>query len=109
MQALPAILLVICMSLNKESPRFLAKADKWEEATATLSRVRHLPADHPYIRTELADIAEQLEHERLLVGGSSAKDLFRELWMVPGNRKRALISIGLMICQQMTGTNAINY
>jgi hypothetical protein len=35
--------------------------------------------------------------------------LQREMWKVPGNRKRALISIGLMICQQMTGTNAINY
>jgi len=28
---------------------------------------------------------------------------------VPGNRKRAILSIVLMICQQMTGTNAINY
>jgi hypothetical protein len=31
------------------------------------------------------------------------------MFTIPGNRKRALISIGLMICQQMTGTNAINY
>jgi hypothetical protein len=31
------------------------------------------------------------------------------MFTVPGNRKRALISICLMICQQMTGTNAINY
>jgi len=31
------------------------------------------------------------------------------MWTIPGNRKRALISIGLMVCQQMTGTNAINY
>lgn len=26
----------------------------------------------------------------------------------PGNRKRVLVSIGLIICQQMMGTNAIN-
>jgi len=36
-------------------------------------------------------------------------DLQREMWTIPGNRNRALISIVLMICQQMTGTNAINY
>jgi len=36
-------------------------------------------------------------------------DLQKEMWLIPGNRKRALISIGLMVCQQMTGTNAINY
>ena len=30
------------------------------------------------------------------------------MWTIAGNRRRALISIFLMICQQMTGTNAIN-
>ena len=33
----------------------------------------------------------------------------KECWLIPGNRKRALLSIGLMVCQQWTGTNAINY
>ncbi|KAF2703886.1 general substrate transporter [Pleomassaria siparia CBS 279.74] len=108
-QALPALALVGCMLLNKESPRFLAKADRWEEATATLSRIRNLPANHHYVQGELSDMAEQLEHERILIGGSSLKDLLREMFTIPGNRKRTLLSIGLMICQQMTGTNAINY
>ncbi|KAF2876924.1 general substrate transporter [Massariosphaeria phaeospora] len=109
LQALPAILLVVCMFLNKESPRFLAKQDRWEEATKVLARVRNLPTTHEYVQAELREISEQLEHERLLVGGAKLKDLLREMFMIPGNRKRALISIGLMICQQMTGTNAINY
>jgi len=109
MQALPALILCVTMFLNKESPRFLAKADRWDEATRTLARVRNLPATHPYVQEELRDISEQLEHERLLIGGSSLKDLLREMFTIPGNRKRALISIGLMVCQQMTGTNAINY
>lgn len=30
------------------------------------------------------------------------------MWTIPGNRKRVLISIWLTICQQMTGTNAID-
>jgi sugar porter (SP) family MFS transporter len=109
MQALPAVLLCTCMFLNKESPRFLAKQDRWEEAEKTLCRVRQLPPDHAYIKGELRDISEQLEHERMLIGGSSTKDLLREMFTIPGNRKRVLISIALMICQQMTGTNAINY
>ncbi|OSS44515.1 hypothetical protein B5807_10911 [Epicoccum nigrum] len=109
LQALPAVLLVGCMALNKESPRFLAKQDRWEEASAVLARVRNLPASHEYVAAELKDIADQLEHERMLVAGASAKDLLKEMFTIPGNRKRALLSIGLMICQQMTGTNAINY
>ena len=30
------------------------------------------------------------------------------MWAIPGNRKRVVISIRLMICQQMTATNTIN-
>jgi len=57
----------------------------------------------------LEEMAEQLENERRLIGGASFMDLQREMWTIKGNRNRALISIGLMVCQQMTGTNAINY
>ena len=52
-------------------------------------------------------MADQLELERRLTGDATAKTLMKEMFQVPGNRKRALISIMLMICQQMTGVNAI--
>jgi hypothetical protein len=52
-------------------------------------------------------MAEQLEIERRLVGDATTWTLLKEMWLIRGNRKRALISIGLMVCQQMTGVNAI--
>ncbi|PVH69162.1 general substrate transporter [Cadophora sp. DSE1049] len=109
LQMLPAVFMLVGVSLCNESPRFLAKQDNWEKATHVLTTLRNLPADHPYVRMELEDMREQLENERRMVGGASFMDLQREMWLIPGNRKRALISIGLMVCQQMTGTNAINY
>lgn len=109
MQGLPAVLLFCGMLMCNESPRWLAQQDRWEEARATLCQVRNLPTGHPYLEAEFQGIATQLEQERALVGGSGFWDLMREMWLVPGNRKRAIISIILMICQQMTGTNAINY
>ncbi|OJJ59355.1 hypothetical protein ASPSYDRAFT_56960 [Aspergillus sydowii CBS 593.65] len=109
MQALPAVLLLIGMLLCNESPRWLAKQDRWEEARATLCRVRNLPASHPYVENEYQDIVRQLEFERQLIGGSGFIDLLKEMWLIAGNRKRALISIWLMVMQQLTGTNAINY
>ena len=109
MQALPAALLAIGMCFCSESPRFLAKKDNWEQATAVLCRVRNLPADHPYVQAEITEMRAQLEEERRLIGGSSTKDLLREMFTIPANRKRAFISIALMVCQQMTGTNAVNY
>ncbi|CEJ54477.1 hypothetical protein PMG11_00785 [Penicillium brasilianum] len=109
MQALPAVLLFFGMLFCNESPRWLAKQDRWEEARATLSKVRALPPDHPYVEEEFQAIAAQLEQERALIGGSGFWDLMKEMWLIAGNRKRAMISIFLMVCQQMTGTNAINY
>lgn len=109
LQGLPAALLLIGMLLCNESPRFLAKQDNWEEARTVLSKVRALPPDHPYVQAEFQDIVAQLERERELIGGASFMNLQREMWTIPGNRKRAIISISLMIAQQMTGVNAINY
>ena len=109
LQAMPAMLLSIGMFFCDESPRFLAKQDCWEEASAVLAKVRNLPLSHPYVQAELLEMQIQLEEEKALVQGSTWKDLQRETWLIPANRKRAFISIFLMICQQMTGTNAINY
>jgi hypothetical protein len=106
---LPAICLFLGICCCNESPRWLARQDNWEEATRVLSKVSNLPPDHPYIRMELLEMHEQLANEAILIGGAGFKDLMREMWTIKGNRNRALISIGLMVCQQMTGTNAINY
>nr|OQO19490.1 hypothetical protein B0A51_11536 [Rachicladosporium sp. CCFEE 5018] len=109
MQGLPALCMFVCMFFCHESPRWLARKDRWDEASSILSLVRALPPTHPYVAEELTEIQEQLEHERRLIGNATFKVLMKEMWTIPGNRKRALLSIGLMICQQMTGTNAINY
>ncbi|KAL2753090.1 hypothetical protein ACRALDRAFT_2113247 [Sodiomyces alcalophilus JCM 7366] len=108
-QGLPPLLLMISMFLCNESPRYLAKQDKWEEAMAVLSRVRALPPDHPYVAEEFNGIRLAIEEENAILSGSSWLSLQKEMWLVPANRKRALISISLMFFQQMTGTNAINY
>ncbi|KAJ4425197.1 hypothetical protein N0V82_000006 [Gnomoniopsis sp. IMI 355080] len=56
-------------------------------------RTCSLRSDHEYVRGEFQDMSEQLDMERRLVGEATWWKLFKEMWMVPGNRKRALISI----------------
>ncbi|KAI0169981.1 general substrate transporter [Hypoxylon sp. FL1284] len=107
-QGLPALLLFGLMAVCNESPRYLARKDRWEEAKAVLMRIRNLSPDHPYLQDEFQEIADQLDHERRLMGDATFWSLQKEMWLVATNRKRALLSIILMICQQMTGTNAIN-
>ena len=66
-----------------------------------------MPADSEYVQNEVQEMADQLEHERRRTGDATFKTLLREMWTIPGNRNRAIISILLMIFQQMTGVNAI--
>ncbi|KAI1876546.1 hypothetical protein JX265_004072 [Neoarthrinium moseri] len=109
LQAVPAICMIVGMLWCPESPRWTAKMDDWERTTYILSKLTNLPEDHEYIDHELYGMAEQLEIERRLVGDATTWILLKEMWLIRGNRNRALISIGLMVCQQMTGVNAINY
>jgi sugar porter (SP) family MFS transporter len=107
-QALPALLLCCSMLLCHESPRWLARQDRWEDCKRVLARIRNLPPTDQYVVDEFQEIVDQLEKERREIGDATFWNLQREMWTIPGNRRRVLISIFLMICQQMTGTNAIN-
>jgi hypothetical protein len=108
MQALPAVLLFVGMLFCYETPRHLARKGNRAQARLTLASVRNLPLSHPYVEREFGVICDQIDRERILTGGDTMINLQKELWTVPSNRRRALISIGLMVSQQMTGTNAIN-
>lgn len=107
-QGIPAVLLFVLMLISNESPRHLARKDRWEEARMVLRTVRNLPEDHPYLVEEFREICDVLDYEKRVMGDATFKTLQKEMWTVATNRKRAILSIVLMICQQMTGTNAIN-
>lgn len=110
MQCLPPIMLFISMLFLNESPRWLARTDRWEKSGAVLSKIRHLPESHPYIQQELLEMRRQLEEELSSVHGQTGwLSVWKEMFTVPGNRRRAFLSMGLMCAQQWTGTNAINY
>ncbi|KAJ3454146.1 hypothetical protein MRS44_018040 [Fusarium solani] len=97
----------VCVPACNSGPPGCPPYCLWEEAKRLLATLRALPEDHPYIEKEFTDIVNQLQHERELIGDATFWGLMREMWTIPGNRRRALISVALMICQQMTGTNAI--
>jgi MFS family permease len=49
LQLAPGSLLVLLMFLQLESPRWLLKANRRDQAVKTLTRIRRLPADDHYI------------------------------------------------------------
>ena len=63
-QGIPAALLFTLMIIANESPRYLARKDRWEEARSVLVRIRNLPESHPYLQEEFQEIAEtRTKHE----------------------------------------------
>lgn len=98
-----AIILIVGMFLLPETPRFLIKEGKMDRAARSLGILRRLPADHPSIQDELAEIKANHDYEMTL-GKASYIDCFRT-----GMRKRQLTGMGLQALQQLTGINFIFY
>lgn len=91
----------------KESPRWLIKVGRHEEAAATLSALRNLPADHPYVQTEIIDINDQLNREQEATMGAHWTGILRELFFIPANRYRIMLSIFSQLLAQWSGANSI--
>jgi hypothetical protein len=106
-QLIPGAMLMILMSFQTESPRFLAKKGRWEKVRNVLSYIRNLPEDHEYINWEMDTIRGQLENEASGVGlGFGAK--VKQIWNT-NTKGRLLRGMALMMLQNLSGINAINY
>jgi sugar porter (SP) family MFS transporter len=90
-----------------ESPRFLLKNNKDAQATQTLSTLRQLPAEHPYVAYELADIRAQLLREQEASHGNGLFSSLRELVATPSNRYRLMLGLMSQIMGQWSGAGSI--
>jgi MFS family permease len=98
-------LIIIGSFFALESPRWLAKVGRDEQAAANMSKLRKLPLDHPYVRAELIDIHDQLEREREATLGSRFLGPLKELFMLPGNRYRILLGLGCQLLGRKFSSN----
>ncbi|KAJ5212605.1 Major facilitator superfamily domain general substrate transporter [Penicillium cinerascens] len=112
LQIIPAWILFFGMFWFPFSPRWLMMKHREDDALASLSRLRRLPATDPHVRAEFLEIKaavmfdEETEQEAVGAGGALApwKALF-----APNMLKRLFLGCGTMICQQFTGINAVLY
>jgi SP family xylose:H+ symportor-like MFS transporter len=94
-EALPALLLLVLLFFVPESPRWLTKQNRSDEALEILACVNGAE----YAKTELLEIKDALAHE-----SGSLKQLFQ-----PGMKIVLVIGIVLAVLQQVTGINVFLY
>ncbi|KAF1844167.1 general substrate transporter [Cucurbitaria berberidis CBS 394.84] len=102
-----AVLIFTLSFFSRESPRWLIKVGRHEEALDNLSRLRQLPADHPYVTSEIVDINDQLNREREATMGTSWLGPIRELFSSKANLYRIQLSIMSQLLSQWSGSNSI--
>ncbi|KAJ5800254.1 uncharacterized protein N7518_002322 [Penicillium psychrosexuale] len=103
-QLVPGGLMMIGMFFLTESPRWLAKENRLEEAIEALAYMRSEPVTSLVVQTEMAEIKAAVEHEVESTQGLTWREAF-----LPGNRLRFINCFLIMFWQQWTGTNSIGY
>ncbi|KAF4467895.1 hypothetical protein FALBO_5225 [Fusarium albosuccineum] len=104
LQMIPAFFLFGMMSLLPESPRWLARKDRWEECHDVLTLVHgHGDPDHPFVALELQDIKDMCAFEAS-IADVTYLDLFK-----PRMLNRTVIGLFTQIWSQLTGMNVMMY
>ncbi|EPQ32015.1 uncharacterized protein PFL1_00213 [Pseudozyma flocculosa PF-1] len=107
-QLIPAGLLLIAMTFQSESPRWLIKKGKDDKAREVLARLRDLPASHAYLSYEIESVRDQIHAELGPAGQLSLWGKLKEC-VAPENRVRLGLGVALMWLQNLSGINALNY
>ncbi|KAF7887138.1 uncharacterized protein EAF02_003785 [Botrytis sinoallii] len=103
-QLIPGGFLLIGLFFLKESPRWLAKQGRYEEATASMAWTRCTTIEDEEIMQEIAEIRASIEEEMAATEGLTWKEC-----LAPANRFRFFSAFCLMFWQQFSGTNSIGY
>lgn len=103
-QLIPGGILFVGLMFLPESPRWLAKKGRDEDAVASLASMRCEQTDSPSVIREFAEIRASINEEEAASEGVNWKACLR-----PGIRSRFILVFLLMTCQQFTGTNSIGY
>lgn len=103
LQMIPAIGLFCAMFFLPESPRWLARKDRWDEAHTVLTLVHSKgDPDSPFVRRELAEIREMVEFEK-----HNSDITYLEL-LKPHMINRTHIGVFTQIWSQLTGMNVMS-
>ncbi|KAH7031392.1 general substrate transporter [Microdochium trichocladiopsis] len=115
-QLIPSVPLFIGVFFLHESPLWLMRNDRRQQAHAALESLRQLPVDHPYVQEDLAAIDNRLAAEASIASAygppTSNWALLRgamDEFSKPGMRNRVALVFCAFTLQNLSGAAAINY
>lgn len=101
---IPGAFLLAGTFILAESPRWLAKQERWEEAIHIISMIQAKgDVNHPDVALEIEEIREAIEIERLN-SNITVLDLFKK-----DSINRTMVGLWAQIWQQLTGMNVMMY
>ncbi|KAI1109856.1 general substrate transporter [Nemania sp. NC0429] len=100
-------LILVLTFFQHESPRYLIKKGKNEQAVQVMSRIRQLPPDHEYVVREITAIRAALEEEMEATMGSSWTGVLREMFLIPNNAYRLYLALSVQLLSQWSGAGSI--
>jgi len=102
-----ASIIFILTFFQYESPRYLIKQGRQEEALNTMARLRHLDPTHPYVTHEIAAINLAHHEEMEATKGVGFIGKLKEIVLIPSNLYRLYLAIGAQIMSQWSGAGSI--
>lgn len=104
-QLVPGGIMAFGLLFAKESPRYLARSGKTEQALINLAYYRRSTVDDPEVRAEMAEIEATILEEREARAGLGWKEAF----FGPGQWIRFVIAFAIFCLQQFAGQNSVGY
>ncbi|KAH6660909.1 major facilitator superfamily transporter quinate [Truncatella angustata] len=100
-------LILVLMFFQYESPRFLVKQGKLDQALTVMSRLRRLPETDPYIVNEVGAICRANEEELEATKGTGFFGVVKEMFLIPSNLYRLYLSSMVQLLSQWSGAGSI--
>jgi len=102
-----SLLIFILSWFTFESPRWLVKVGRHDDAARNLGKIRGLPSTDERVAAEIEDVQGQLDREQEATLGASWVGIIKELFLLPANRYRIMLSIFSQLLAQWSGANSI--
>ncbi|TXT10542.1 hypothetical protein VHUM_02047 [Vanrija humicola] len=90
-----------------ESPRFLVKKGKIDEATRVMSKIRRLPEDHPYVVNEISAIKFSHDCEVAATQGMTIWGMIKQTLSNKQNLFRLYLTTSVQFLSQWSGAGSI--